>query len=163
MRRLLFGGACALLVACGGDESATPEPIVDRIPDAVAAVEAHYGAPQEYFEISAGLDRVGFVVAVDDATSAEQGSYSVDGVFIAPEPVGEASGVTFVADQVAFDPDRIFDGLREELDDPAIVDFAIQGGSNGTVVYDATVASDAGGLLRVQLGPEGQILGARGQ
>ena len=44
-----------------------------------------------------------------------------------------------------------------------IVDFAIQGGPDGTVVYDATVASDSGGVLRVLLGPDGGILGAQGQ
>jgi hypothetical protein len=152
-----------LLVACGGDAAATPDPIVDLIPDAVAAVETHYGSPQRYFEISAGLDRVRFVVAVDDATAAEQGSYSAEDGLTAPQSVGEASGATFTVDQIDVDPDRIFDELRDELDDPVIVDFAVQGGPNGTVVYDATVASDSGGVLRVFLGPDGQIQGARGQ
>lgn len=156
--------AVALLPACGGDgDSSAPEPLVGSIPDAVSAVEEFYGEPQEYFEISAGLEQVGFVVAVDDATAAEQGSFSADGEFTAPEPVGDASGATFTADRIVFDPDRIFDRLRDELDDPVIVDFAVQGGPNGTVVYDATVASDNGGLLRVFLGPEGQIQGARGE
>ncbi len=163
MRRLFLGGACALLAACGGDAATTAEPVIDVIPDAVTAVEAHYGSPQEYFEISAGLDQIGVVVAIDGATAAEQGSYSADGEFIAPRPVGEANGATFTADQVDFDPDRIFDELRRELDDPAIIDFAIQGGPDGTVVYDATVASDSGGVLRVLLGPDGGILGAQGQ
>lgn len=163
MRRLVLGGACVLLVACGGDAETAAEPVVDLIPGAVAAVESHYGSPQEYFEISAGLDRVGFVVAVDGASAAEQGSYSIEGEFTAPEPVGEAGGFTFTADRIDFDPARIFDQLRDELDDPELVDFAIQGGAEGTVVYDATVASDSGGLLRVVLGPEGAIQGAQGR
>lgn len=154
-----------LAAACGGsgEESSTPGPVVDLVPDAIAAVEEHYGAPQEFFEVSADLDAVGFVVAVDGATMAEQGAYLSDGEFVAPEPVGEASGETFTADEIDFDPDLIFEQLREELDDPVIVDFAIQGGPNDTVVYDASIASEGGGVLLVLLGPTGAILGAQGQ
>ncbi|MDW3212538.1 MAG: hypothetical protein R8G01_00955 [Ilumatobacteraceae bacterium] len=154
-----------LAAACGGSggDAGVPGPRIELIPDAVAAIEDHYGAPQEYFEISAGLDAVGFVVAVDEATMAEQGSYGSDGTFVAPEPVGEASGETFFADQIDFDPDLIFEQVREELDDPVIVDLAIQGGPNDTVVYDASIASDGGGVLLVLLGPDGTIQGAQGQ
>ncbi len=148
--------------ACGGDEPA-PAPVVGLIDAAVAEVEAHYGAPQEYFEISATLDQVSVIVAVADGTAAEQGYLGADGGFTAPEPVGPASGATFRAEAVTFDPDRIFDGLRDELDDPVIVDFAIQGGAGGTVIYDVSVASEAGGVLLVLLSPSGEILGAQGQ
>ncbi len=162
MRRNALGAACLVLAACGGggDDDATG-PLVDLIPDAIAAVEAHYGAPQEYFEISAGLDRVGVVVAVDDAAAAEQGSYGADGTFVVPEPVGPASGQTFTADQIDLDSDRIFDQIRDELDDPAIIDLAIQGGPEDGVIYDASIASDAGGVLLVLLGPTGAILAVR--
>jgi len=159
----VFGRLCVvvcllgLLSSCGGDDDDAPVPVVELIPEAVAAVEEHYGAPQEYFEISARIDGVAYVAAVDDATVAEQGSYMADGVFGPPEPIGEASGATFRADQIDVDPDRIFAGIRDELDDPVIIDFAIRGGPDGTVIYDATVVSDGGGLLRVTLGPEGQI------
>ncbi len=165
MRRAIVGALGVLLAACGGsdDGSDSTGPAVELIPDAIAAVEEHYGAPQEYFEISAGLDAVGFVVAVDGATMAEQGSYGSDGGFTVPEPVGEASGETFEAAEIDVDPDRIFVELRDELDDPVIVDLAIQGGPNDTVVYDATIASDGGGVLLVLLGPDGAILGVQGQ
>ena len=152
-----------VVTACGGDGVDTAVPIVDRIPDAVAAVEAHYGAPQEYFEISARLDSVGFVVAVDDATAAEQGSWTPEGGIEGPEPAGEASGATFSADQVDLDPDRIFDRLQDELDDPAIIDLAIQGGPNGTVIYDASIASESGGALLVLLGSDGEIQAVQGR
>lgn len=165
MRTGVVGALGLLLVACGGssDGSEPRGPVVDLIPDAVAAIEDHYGAPQEYFEISAALDSVGFVVAVDGATMAEQGAYGVDGAFTVPQPVGAASGETFAADEIDVDADRIFDQLRDELDDPVIVDLAIQGGPNETVVYDATVASEGGGVLLVLLGPDGTILGVQGQ
>ena len=152
------------LVGCGGgDEGAAPEPRVDLIPEALAAVEEHYGAPQEYFEVSATLDSVGFIVAVDDATAAEQGSYGADGTFTAPVDVGEASGSTFTRAAIDVEPDRIFDRIRDELDDPVIVDFAVQGGPDGAVIYDATIASEAGGVLLVLLGPDGTINGVQGQ
>lgn len=165
MRTAIVGALALVLAACGGsrDGSESPGPVVELIPDAIAAVEDHYGAPQQYFEISAGLDAVGFVVAVDGATLAEQGSYGADGAFIVPESVGEASGETFTADQIDVDPDRIFVPLRDELDDPVIVDLAIQGGPNDTVVYDATIASEGGGVLLVLLGPDGTILGVQGR
>lgn len=155
-------GASTMLAGCGGGGE-TPEPLVDLIDDAIEATEEHYGAPQEYFEISAGLERVSVIVAVDGATAAEQGYLDADGAFTEPEPVGEASGATFSADVVTFDPDRIFDQIRQELDDPVIVDFAMQGAGDGGVIYDASLASDAGGVLLVLLGPSGQILGVQGQ
>ena len=136
---------------------------MDLIPEALAAVEEHYGAPQEYFEVSATLDSVGFIVAVDDATAAEQGSYGADGTFTAPVDVGEASGSTFTRAAIDVEPDRIFDRIRDELDDPVIVDFAVQGGPDGAVIYDATIASEAGGVLLVLLGPDGTINGVQGQ
>ncbi len=153
--------AAAAAGGCGGGED-TAEPVVELIDEAIEATERHYGAPQEYFEISANLERVSVVVAVDGATAAEQSSYEPGGGFTVPEPVGAATGATFGADAVAFDAERIFDGIRAELDDPVILDFAIQGGPDGAVVFDATVASDAGGRLLVLLAPDGRVLGVQG-
>ena len=152
----LLGG----LTACGGSDDASPAPRVDLIAAAVDAVEAHYGAPQEYFEISVDRERVSVIVAVDGATAAEQGYFGDEGLEV-PEPVGEASGSTFTAAMIDVDVDRIFAGLRDELDDPTIVDFAIQGGPGGSAVYDATVLSDAGGRILVLLAPDGTVLGAQ--
>jgi len=163
----LFGVvATAALVACGvggGEPEPVAGPRVDLIPAALEAVEEHYGAAPEYFEVSADLESVGFVIAVDGATAAEQGSFAADGTFMAPQPVGEASGFTFVAAQIAVDERAIFTQLRDELDDPVIIDFAIQGGQEGGVVYDATVASDDGGVLLVLLSADGTIQGVQGQ
>jgi hypothetical protein len=159
---LLIASLIAAIAGCGSDD-VSPAPRVDLIDDAVAAAEQAYGAPQQYFEISATLDRVIVTVAVDEATAAEQGGITADGGVITFEPVGPATGETFTADAIAFDPDRIFDGLRDELGDPTIVDFAIQGTDSGGVIYDATVASSAGGVLLVLLGPAGQVLGVQGQ
>lgn len=146
----------ATLWACGGADDPTPAPVVDQIDAAIAAVDEFYGAPQEYFEVSADLDRVDVIVAIDGATAAEQ--TSIDGGVVAPpESVGPATGSTFRGDEVDFDGDRIFDQLRADLDDPVIVDFAITGSPDGGPIYDATVASESGGILLVLLGPSGEI------
>ena len=159
MRRLALAAAVvAALVGCGGDddESDAPPPVVDQIAPALAAVDAQYGAPQDFFEASADLEGVGVIVAVDDATAAERFRFE-NGELSEPEVLGEASGATFRAEDVAFDTETIFDALRDELDDPVIVDFAVQG-SEGGPVYDATVASDSGGVLLVLLGADGRVL-----
>ena len=145
------------------DAPSSPWPVVGLIPDALRAVEAAYGSPQRYFEVSADSRRVGVIVAVDDATAAEQAFYCGAAGFAPPEPVGPANGSTFAADAVRFDPETVFDRLRAELDDPTILDFAVQGAASGAVVFDATVVSESGGILLVLLGPNGQILGAQGQ
>ena len=62
-----------------------------------------------------------------------------------------------------FDADQIFDRVRAELDDPVIVDFTVQGGSDGSVTYDATVASESGGRLLVLLDANGEILGVQAE
>ena len=163
MRRFAVAVAGLLAVAaCAGDD-ASPGPVVDQIDAAISAVEQHYGAPQQYFEVSANLEEVNVIVAVDGATAAEQGAFSADTGLTVPVSVGPANGSTFLFEAVTFDPDVIFDQLRDELDDPVIVDFAIRGTAGGSVIYDATVASDSGGVLLVLLGPTGQILGAQGQ
>lgn len=157
--------ALAIAAGCSGDDAGAieaPAPRVDLIDDAVAAVEERAGAPQQFFEVAADLEGVRLFVAADDATSAEVWRYAAPdgaagGSLDGPEPAGEASGHTFAAAAIDLDADHIFDRLRDELDDPVIVDFAIQGGPDGAVAYDATIASDEGGVLLVLLGPEGQI------
>jgi hypothetical protein len=152
-----------LTLSCGEDvaEFSRPSPRVDLIDDAIEAVEQHYGAAQEYFEISVDRRRVSVIVAVDGATAAEQGYLDAFDGFTPPEPVGPATGSTFTADAIEFDRDHIFDRLREELEDPTIIDFAIQGGPDGAVVYDASVASESGGMLLVLLSADGTVLGAQ--
>lgn len=140
------------------DADAADEPVVGLIDDAIEATEDHYGTDQEYFEISADLRRVSVIVAVDDRAAAEQGYFCGSAGFSRPEPVGEASGATFGASAVDFDPDAIFDRIRDELSDPAIVDFAIQGAPDDAVLYDAAIASERGGVILVLLGPDGEIL-----
>jgi hypothetical protein len=147
-----------LAAACGGDDAGTgsPAPVVDEIDDAFDAVAAVLDEEPRYFEVAADLDLVRMFVATDDGAVAYE---YVDGDLSEPsEPIPGASGATFASSAVDLDPDRIWDGLRDELDDPTIVDLAIQGGADGSVVYDATVLSDSGGVLLVLLAGDGAVL-----
>ena len=65
MRRFAAAAAGLLAVAACGGADASPGPTVDQIDGAISAVEQHYGAPQQYFEISANLEEVNVIVAVD--------------------------------------------------------------------------------------------------
>jgi hypothetical protein len=160
-------GASAALAAC--EEGAVdveedekcpdgrlPEPLVGDIDAAITAVEAWYGAPQDYFEISANLQQVSVIVASEEGT-AEQ-AFLVAGEFVEPAPIGEAEAdsQTFTAAEVDFDPDTIFHDISNHLDCPVLIDFAITGSTSG-VLYDTTVASNEGGVLLVLLGPDGEV------
>lgn len=135
--------------------------MVDRIDDAVYAVESHYAAPQAFFEISATDDLVSVIVAVDGG--AELAFWSPDDGLVDPVPVASPDRPTFRSGDLDFRPDRVLDQLRDELPDSEIVDFAVTGGGEGTVVYDARVRSEQGGILLVLLSGDGRILGAQAE
>lgn len=171
--------ACGLLgvAACSGDDGSSVDvvangqrcsdavtqaaPVVDLIDDALAAVDDHYGRQVDLFEVSADLQRVSVVAAVDGI--AEQAFYCGSAGFSAPESLGEAEGPTFGSSQVELEPDGLFDELRDELGDPAIRDLAIRMDPELGVISDATIVSSAGGVLLVLLSPDGRILGVQGE
>jgi hypothetical protein len=138
-------------------EERVPLPLVGDIAAAIEMVEEWYGAPQEFFEISATLQQVSVIVATEDGTNAEQ-AFLVAGEFVEPAAIGEATeqSQTFTADEVDFDPDNIFGDISNHLDCPVLIDFAITGSDDG-VLYDTTVASSEGGVLLVLLGPDGEV------
>lgn len=150
------------LGACGSDGEPAG-PLVDRIDDAIAAVEAHYGAPQDYFEVSATDAVVSVLVAVEDATRAEQAFWSPDDGLVEPVAVGPMDRPTFRADAIDFRPDRVLDQVRDELPSSEIVDFAVTGGGDGVALYDVRLQSAQGGVLLVLLDRDGRILGAQGE
>lgn len=144
------------------DGDRASQPVVEQIDPAIAAVDELYGSPQRYFEVSADRQRVSLVVAAADGI-AEQVFYCGAGGRTPPVPLGEADGSTFPGDAIDIDPSSVFDQLDEQLDDPEIVDFATVGAGGDDVVYDATVQSDAGGVLLVLLAADGEVLAVQAQ
>jgi hypothetical protein len=151
--------ATVALAGCAGGTDAQPGPRVEWIEDALAAVAAARGGEPAYLEISATLAHVDAIVrdAESDGESAVLYRYA-DGELTGPIEPRDDPRPTFTSDDVMIDPDTIFDGLRDELDDPAIVDLAIRVEGGGQVI-DATVASEQGGILLVLLGDDGTVLG----
>jgi hypothetical protein len=147
--------ATVILASCGG--STGPErPRLDQIQPAIAALEHKLGGPQQYFEINATPQVVNLFVA--DAAKAMVTPYVYVGGAVAESaaPAG-ASGNTFAASAVTFDPETVLDHVVDRLPDSDIVLFTIAGGPGGAVQYTAGVKSKQGGTLEVTLGPDGSV------
>jgi hypothetical protein len=147
--------AAIVLAACGGDNE--PErPVVGQIRPAIAALERKLGGPQQYFEINATPQLVNLFVADSAKTTVTPYVYVGGAVAESAAPAG-ASGNTFAASAVTFDPRTILDHVVDRLPDSDIVLFTIAGGPNGAVQYTAGVKSKQGGTLAVTLGPDGTV------
>lgn len=131
-------------------------PIVDQIDDAIAALEAELGGPQEYFEINATARLVNLFVALDDGTNVQPWLY-FDGELTSEELAPAQGGVLRAAD-VQFDPATILSRLQSELPDATIESLYIHGDGQGAVQYGALVTTSQGGAIDVQLSADGQIL-----
>ena len=151
--------ATALAGCASGDEGG---PLVDRIDDAIFAVETHYQAPQDFFEISATETVVSVIVAVDGGPAAEQAFWSRDDGLVDPVAIAPMDRPTFRSGDLDFRPGRVLAQVRDELPNSDIVDFAITAASDGVVVYDARMQSELGGTLLVLLDGDGRILGVQG-
>jgi hypothetical protein len=149
--------AAAALGGCGdGDDATAVVPELDQIGPAIEALESELGGPQRYFEVNATGSTINLFVASDDATRVTGHSY-LAGELLPPDEPREASGATFEASAIDFDPDTVLDRVLDELDDPVITRFVIVGGPGGAVQYAASVVSEQGGVLDVLLGADGTI------
>jgi hypothetical protein len=151
----------AMLGACsdGDDDPPGGLPLVAEIEPAIAAVEDELGGPQDYFEVNATPQLVNLFVATDGAAAATAYVYLAGELQPPAPPRDVTSGVTFRADALDFDPEVIFEGVVDELDDPAVTQFVVVGAPGGAVQYSAFVISSEGGVLDVLLGPDGSVLG----
>jgi hypothetical protein len=141
----------ALVTACGGGADAPVDPLVAEIPAALAALDPGTAV----FQVAGTPGAVEIVV---QEGSDAVGYTFADGVLSAGTPLGPADGYTFAPGDVGFDPEHVLDGVTDELDDPTITRFEVLGGPAG-VTYTAAVLSDAGGVLLVDLSPDGAVLG----
>ena len=177
MRRRRAAAALAAvlaLAACSGDDEAAPTTtaspfgpaecapgapvlLVDQIDDAIAAVEAELGGPQEYFEINATSLLVNLFVA-DVATQTVTPYAYVGGELTSEDPLDGAQGYTFVADQVQVDDQRVLSCVVPALPDSTVDVFFVEG-ADGGVRYTVLTSNDKGGQLTVEVSGEGQVIG----
>ena len=166
--------AAAMLVGCSGsdatsgDVSDDPQVGLDAAPDisapqyildvrnAIDAVEAELGGPQEFFEVTSNAQFTNVFVAVDGGTAAVAYAF-VDGELQPPAPKRSgATGNTFMADDVDFVDDRILSGVTADLPESGIDAISVYGdGFGATYVLAAT--SSVGGFLDIVVGPDGAI------
>lgn len=149
----------AALTGCGGDDAADEpvRPVLDQIAPAMAAVDAEMGGPQQYFEVNATPLGVNLFVATEGATQSV-GYIYVGAELGSPGAAEPATGGTFTAGDVTFDPATILDGVTKDLPDSDVVRFAIAGDSNGAVQFTVDVQSDEGGTLQVTLAEDGSVV-----
>ena len=131
-------------------------PLVGQIPDAVNALEAKLGGPQQYFEINATAHLVNLIVALNDGKVAQPWVY-LDGVLSSTEGAA-ATGLSFAASALDFDPAKVLSKLQEQLPESSTDLFFVEGGQGGTVRYSVAVTSKQGGQLVVIVGPDGSVL-----
>lgn len=136
---------------------AAPDLIVDQIGDAVAAVEDELGAPQRYFEVNATEVEVTVIVADPEAGTATPFRYR-DGQLIAGDAL-EGSGLTFTADQLTFDPQRVISCVAAQLPTSTLGMFYVLATQAGGVRRAVLVTSSAGGQMEAEVGDDGTIVG----
>ena len=148
-----------LLGACGDDDDpAGQRPLVGQIRPAIEAVESALDGPQSYFEINATPQLVNLFVA--DVEAGTVVPYVVAGDELQePGPSSQVSGGTpFLAADITADPEQVLAGVTTELPNSDISVFVIYPDEVGAPRYGATVISDEGGVLDVDLGPGGEVL-----
>jgi hypothetical protein len=130
-------------------------PRVDLINEAVDALETTLGGPQRFFEINATASLVNMIVSLNDGQLAQPWVY-FDGGLSSSEPA-EATGFSFAASALDFDPDKVLGKLQAELPQSSPDLFFIEGGEGGVVRYSVAVTSQQGGQLIVVVGPDGTV------
>jgi hypothetical protein len=175
--RILLLPIVALLVSCSDDDGSTtdaasttvvtlaplecearePTLRVDQIGDAVAAVEAELGGPQDYFEVNATGLLVNLFVADTDAGTATPFLY-VGGELTSDAARSGATGNTFRADALTFDPQRVTSCVEAQLPTSILDVFYVVGTGEGGVRRSVVVTSASGGQLEVEVTDAGQVI-----
>ena len=146
--------------ACGGDgdtdDGVEPPSFVLDVEAAIEAVETELGGPQEFFEVTANPQFTNIFVAVDDGTAAVGYLYA-DGELQPPSPKQTgATGRTFTAADVDFEPGQVLTGVTTDLPN-ATVDAISVYGDGIAAVYVLGVTSERGGALDIEVGPNGDV------
>jgi hypothetical protein len=162
------------VASCGDEASspstivptfAQPEPLpdagvlpkVELIDEAVAAVEAEMGGPQDYFEINASPGLVNLFVSLNNGTVALPYVY-LDGQLSSSDPLQGATGNTFRASALDFEPAAVLATVKDEVPGAALSAFVVEGNAAGAVQYSVVINSAGGGQLVAVVSAEGAVL-----
>lgn len=161
-RSLLLAASLVVVAACsGGSDEATSggrDSFVSDIAAAAAAVDAAFGGPQEFFEITATPQLTNVFVAIDGGTAAVPYIY-LDGELQSPAPrIDGAAGQTFKADAIDFDEATVLDGVENDLPNAMIDAFSVEGGPGGFVRFVVSARSEQGGVLDIVVAPSGAVI-----
>jgi hypothetical protein len=147
--------------AAPGECPVTEQPplAVDQIEPAVAAVAADDAGLSEFFEINATPALVNLFAAGTDTTGASTATpYSFSTGVLSGQPATPATGNTFAADALQFDPQRVLSCVIGQLPGSSLTAFVVEGGPAGAVRYSVVVGSEQGGQLVVEVSGTGQVL-----
>ncbi|MEM1335012.1 MAG: hypothetical protein AAGG08_16300 [Actinomycetota bacterium] len=166
---VLVAAAITLAAGCSGrdrtDANDLPgdrDPVdapdyVLAVAEAIEAVEDELGEGQRFFEVTANAQFTNVFVATDDGTTAVPYLF-VDGELQPPAPAQTgASGNTFGADDVRFDPSLILSGVSADLPDTSIDALSVYGDGVGAI-YVLGATSQVGGQLDIVVAPNGAIV-----
>jgi hypothetical protein len=158
-RVLLVAALLIAVAACGDDDPPATRPAVHLVMPAIEALEAQYGAPQEYFEINVDQRLVNLFVAVEGGRSFIPYLY-LDGKIQPPAPSQPVeAGETFAAEDMRFDPEKVLERVADDLPTSAMERFVILVGPDGVIRYEVFVRSARGGQLAVAVSGDGVVLG----
>jgi hypothetical protein len=162
------------LVGCSDDDAAAPStpdvticapnvtaqsdadlPAVARISEAIAALEAQLGGPQQYFEVNATARLVNLFVALNGASVAQAWVY-VDGKLTSKEGQA-ASGGTFATGDLDLRPDTVLSKVRDQIPEAILETFYVHGDGKGNVEYGVLTSAQCGGGLDVVVGADGSV------
>ncbi|MEN9505253.1 MAG: hypothetical protein RI958_1179 [Actinomycetota bacterium] len=136
---------------------ADPVLLVDQIDRAVVAVEAELGGAQRYYEINATAAVVNLFVAGENGRVTPF-AFAADAL-TSQDPAEGATGNTFAADSMRFDPMRVTSCVADELTSSTQEVFIVLGGPSNAVRYSVLTRSTAGGQLLIDVDAEGAVLG----
>jgi len=131
-------------------------PRVDLIDDALTALEAKLGGPQQYFEVNATSKLVNVFVALNDGKVVQPWVY-LDGELTSTEG-HDATGFTFARSAIDFDPGKVLTKVQSQLPESKPDAFFVEGGEGGIVRYSVAVTSPQGGQLVVVVAADGEVL-----
>ncbi|MDP9464447.1 MAG: hypothetical protein M3P52_07475 [Actinomycetota bacterium] len=130
-------------------------PRVDLIDEAIAALEARLGGPQQYFEINATPRLVNLFVALNDGKLVQPWVYL--GGELSSTEGRAADGFSFAGTALDFDPHTVLSRLQAELPQASAEVFFVEGGDGGVVQYSVAVRTQQGEQLVVVVGADGEV------